>query len=378
MSGTTIGLDIGTTSVRAVQAGVRRGTPRIVKAGEIKLPQGAMVNGELRDPEVVTAAVRRLWRRARFQSRGVVIGMANQQTFLRLVEVMSDSDKQYLLDALPERLEEEISTPVEDVVFDAYPLGEFLDAKGNLQTQTYVAGALTGAVENLYEAVWEGKLRPERLDHLGFALIRSAAFTQGLPRSVPAPPPPGEEFSCQAVVDIGAQSTIVAVHDRGRPLMMRVVPGGGESVTRAIQDHVEISFDVAENIKKHLGLGGVASSEVVFPEDDKELQDLDASAISVAQQILNLMAGSIIQGVRETIDFYLASSPDVTGVEKISLSGGGAALRGIDERLAAELRTDVDYLNVLERFTRGKRKSARWAEHDPRFGVAFGLAMGVK
>ncbi len=84
-----IGLDIGTTAVRAAQlefgtGGPRgKGQPSLVRYGEVPLPLGAVRDGEVADQAIVTQAIRQLWSNQKFDSRDVVIGVGNQRVVVR-------------------------------------------------------------------------------------------------------------------------------------------------------------------------------------------------------------------------------------------------------------------------------------------------------
>jgi type IV pilus assembly protein PilM len=66
---------------------VRRGQVVLERIGQAGLPDGAVVDGEVKDPAVVAAALKDLWRRTRISSRRVIIGVANQRVVVRLVDV---------------------------------------------------------------------------------------------------------------------------------------------------------------------------------------------------------------------------------------------------------------------------------------------------
>ena len=82
-----VGLDIGTTAVRAAEVSVRRGQVVLERVGQAGLPDGAVVDGEVIDPAAVAAAIKDLWRRTRINSRRVMIGVANQRVVGRLVDL---------------------------------------------------------------------------------------------------------------------------------------------------------------------------------------------------------------------------------------------------------------------------------------------------
>ena len=77
-----IGLDIGSTAVRAVEV-TGGDPPSIVHAAQVPLPAGAVENGEVREPELVAEALRELWQRGGFKSRRVYMGVGNQRVVVR-------------------------------------------------------------------------------------------------------------------------------------------------------------------------------------------------------------------------------------------------------------------------------------------------------
>ena len=62
-----IGLDVGSTAVRAVEL---VGTPpTVVRASQVALPPGAVESGEVRDPGGVSDALSKLWSEGGFKGR---------------------------------------------------------------------------------------------------------------------------------------------------------------------------------------------------------------------------------------------------------------------------------------------------------------------
>src|SRR5689334_10598965 len=76
---THIGLDVGSTSVRAVEATRTKDRPVISNFGQVLLPAGAMVSGVVKDDKAVTSAVRQLWSSQDFKSKNVILGVSHQQ-----------------------------------------------------------------------------------------------------------------------------------------------------------------------------------------------------------------------------------------------------------------------------------------------------------
>jgi type IV pilus assembly protein PilM len=368
-----IGVDIGSTAVRGAEVRVRKGRPHIVRAAEIPLPPGAVIAGELREPAVVQNAMRLLWKQGRFSKRDVSLGVANQQTLVRQIDLPFEPGEDFKA-SLPIKVGQDLPVDSSELTMDYYRLEDYLDSKGRPHRKALLVGALTSVVENAAAAVSDARLKPTSIDFSGFALIRTATFTHGNPRLVPGPTGPEEEISCEVVVDMGAQLTIVAIHHAGRPLFIRLAGGGGDSVTRAISDHLGLRWEVADALKRSLGIGGIVPANQTAA---KLIDEVPEAALGVAQQIVNMMASSLVQSVRESVEYFLAASPQVSGVDRIFLSGGASLLPGYAERVAAELRTGVSMLTPLQHYS-SKRKAKRLARLDPKFAIAVGLGLGVR
>jgi type IV pilus assembly protein PilM len=58
-----VGLDIGTSAVRAVELEASEGArPVLLAYGQVGLPPGAVVDGEIRDHSRVVQSIQRLWK----------------------------------------------------------------------------------------------------------------------------------------------------------------------------------------------------------------------------------------------------------------------------------------------------------------------------
>ncbi len=71
-----IGLDIGSSSIRAVE--VRRGKDEhtLTNFGQVPLPPGTVQGGVLQDPVIVTSALKQLWAACKFDTKKVRLGVS--------------------------------------------------------------------------------------------------------------------------------------------------------------------------------------------------------------------------------------------------------------------------------------------------------------
>ena len=122
MAGVTpIGLDIGSSSIRAVE--VKRGKDdyALSNFGQVPLPPGTVVGGVVQDAVTVTAALKQLWAACKFGTKHVSIGVTNPQLVVREVSVSNLPAKE-MRQALPFQVKDALPLPVERSLLDFYPL----------------------------------------------------------------------------------------------------------------------------------------------------------------------------------------------------------------------------------------------------------------
>ena len=171
MAATVIGLDIGTTRVRAVELQTGRGGPTVVKYAEAPLPLGAVQDGEVTEPDGVVPALRQLWTSGGFSSRDVVIGVGNQRVMVRNLDLPWMPMKQ-LRSSLPFQVQDTLPVAVEDALLDFYPTAEF-DAQSGRTVQGLLVAATRDTVAANVAAVESAGLRPQMVDLNAFALLRA-------------------------------------------------------------------------------------------------------------------------------------------------------------------------------------------------------------
>jgi rod shape-determining protein MreB and related proteins len=160
------------------------------------------------------------------------------------------------------------------------------------------------------------------------------------------------------VVDIGGGTTNIAILASAAVVSSVSLPAAGNAMDEAIRDYIrtahtmQVGERTAEQVKKELGTAQVEAkdetSETSEPRMEvvgKELTDGSAKAVEISstkvREALEPVLSEIITGVRRVIE---DSQPDVTADiyhTGIILTGGGALLNGMAERLQKELGLHV-------------------------------------
>lgn len=366
----SVGIDIDSSSVRAVEV-VKKGKEfKIVRAAEVSLPKGVIVNGEVRDTETLTLAVKELWKEGKFKTKNVSFGLGGTQTLVRQVELPWEPPEVFR-ESLPLRISADLPVDPEEMTLDYHPLEVFVNSADAQIQKALVVASINIIAENIADSLVAAGLKIKRADFIPFGLIRLAKVTAGDETPVPGGMEEGEEWDCEVLVDVGSQNTTIAIHHQGRPLFVRIVSAGTEAITRALGDNIQVTFEVAEKLRKSLGIGAISTER----STDVDLTEISEAQINAAQYITNTMAGSLVQVVRESVEYFLSASPNISGVSRVLLSGAGSTLPGYAERVASELRATTSIMSPLH--TNAVGQAAKVADLDPDMCIAIGLALEV-
>ena len=352
--GHIIGLDLGATAVRAVvlEPGRLDGHPVVTmhSVATQTLPSGVVVNGVVQDPETLTAALKQLWASHKMPCNRVILGVANSQVLVRDMTI-PDLDPDQRAKALPFQAREIIALPIDQVVLDFCPLGQ--PDPGTGMVQGLLMASPREPVLTAVRAVERAGLTVARVDLASLGALRSIADAR---------PTVG------AIVDLGAHLSTILVHDHGVPKLVRTLARGGQSLTVQLAERLSIGELEAEYAKRESGL--------------------EAHGSEVAR-LLEEALRPLVAEVRTSIQYFRVSNPG-TQLDQLSLTGGGASLKGIAERLQEQIGLPTRVVDPLQHVrpdarARGNRPSVlfdalRQEAEDTSLerpsAVSVGLAMG--
>lgn len=323
-----IGLDIGSSAVRVAEVETRRGRRvRLTRYGQVPLPPGAVVDGDVMDPAVVADGLRELWSATGLRPRNVAVGLASQKITVRQIE-------------LPHLPEAEIAEAVRVQAQDQLPIA------AEQALLDYVM-----MVERLLAAVTAAKLRPVLVDLDAFALLRSVGSSTTTTEGA------------ELIVDVGANVTKIAVHHGGRPLFVRMVRLGGDAVTRQLQKALDLSWEEAEGAKLDAS-EAVAAGADLDPEDERP-------------RVLQEGVRRVVTEVRHSLEFF-RSQHDVQ-VERLILSGGGSLAPNLRQQLHSDLELPVDQADPLRAMEPAGQSGTPVVPPGeiPFLAVPVGLALGL-
>ena len=344
MTARAIGLDVGTNAVRAVE--IELGNPPVIRRmGQVGLPIGAVVDGEVADVGAVAIALRELWNQAAFTSRQVRVGMTSAaRMIVRTIEMPRLSHDE-LVSTIRLQLDDYVPLPADETVFDIRALDGSETAHETVQL--LLAATHQDAVQPLLMALHAADLKVAAVDVIPAAL--ALALTH---------PEPDRDDSVDVILSIGAGTVVMVAARDGEPLFSRTLTNAcGRRTTERIASRLGIGELEAERYKR-LGATEDATSAVALKASTESLDEL-------------------IEEVRASLAFY-AEQPDSKHVRRVLVTGGGSQLATLPPALSLALGLDVEradpFANVRLGHTGFEPGDLPYLA--PYMAAAYGVALG--
>jgi type IV pilus assembly protein PilM len=314
MAQLTVGLDIGTSAVRAAEIDVGHARPVLHTYGQVGLPPGSLVDGEIRDISAVTESIVKLWKNGQFSGNSVIVGIAGLRAITREIDLPFVPDDE-VDSAVRFQSEEVIPFPPDQTILSSQVLADYTSSEGDKMRRVLVAAAHVDLVNAVIDAVEKAGLTVEGVDLISSALVRAVG---------------GQEASEQpeAIVSVGAGLTVVVVHQQGRPQFVRTIGSGGNATTAAVSAALDLPISDAEGVKRRIG------------ESSAQIQ----AAERAAQPSMTELVGEIRNSIQ-----YFASLPGRLPVSRVLVTGGGSELFGLLPMLESQVRLPVMTVSPLTR-----------------------------
>lgn len=336
---TTIGLDIGSYSIKLIELARDGDKVALVSAGSVPTPPKALSSTLQADTEAVAVTIRQLMKDTGTKSQSVNIALPESKVFTRVIEVPQLSQRE-LSSAIKWEAEQYIPLPLDQVNVDYTVLREAKDT-GTNKMEVLLVAAPKSLIERYLSIV-----ELAELNAVG-AETEIIATSRAIARSIP-------RVKTVMVVSMGAQTTDIAVLKYGVLAFTRSLGSGGEAMTRSIAQALDFSVSQAEEYKRTYGLA-----------KDK----LEGKIAASAKPIMD----TIVAEMKRSIAYFEEKYKD-QHVETILLSGGMARLSGMVVYLAEALNVEVQLANPWVGIGKDARFNVLNTE-GPNFCIAVGLAL---
>jgi type IV pilus assembly protein PilM len=333
---TSVGLDIGASSVKVVEVEMHGDEARIVHVGEAPLEPDVIVDGEIMDRQMLVAAIRDLFETHRIEARRVILGLHGRGVIVKKI-LVDRVDPAQADEAVFGEAEQHVAYDVDDLSLDY----QILDLERGPKMQVLLVAAKRDLVLSRVEIIREAGLAVDAVDVNCFALQNALERSESL----------GSEETV-ALLNVGADITNVNVVRGGVPLYTQDLPLGSHSYLQAVQKAFRLSRAEAE----------------------KALQEKPCRLD--VQPLIEQFCADLSSSLEKSLN-YLRTSGEADHLDRVLVCGGGGQIEGVVELLARRQSVPVTLADPLRGVacSRGVFPDGGPGSIAPRLAVGLGLAL---
>jgi type IV pilus assembly protein PilM len=337
-----VGLDIGSSSVKAVELTKKGSNLQLLHLGFENLQNDSIVDGQIMELNNVSNVISSIFNEHQIRTPRVAAGVSGHSVIVKNI-VLPQMSQEELQESFSWHAEEHIPFDIADVNLDYE-----LTSKSSDALHVLMAACKSDKIANVKQAIQLAGKHPVIIDVDAFALQNCY--------EVNYQPKAGEIV---ALLNVGAATMNINILNGTRSVFARDASVGGSQYTSLLQRELGLSFEQAESVKR-----GMALPEGIEPRP--------------IQPIIETVSDTLALEVKKTIDFYRTTAAEgETTVQKILLAGGGSKLPGLAEYLSKRFEMPVEVFNPFRQIEVDDKKfdPDYMREIVPEMAVAVGLAL---
>jgi type IV pilus assembly protein PilM len=337
-----VGLDIGSSSVKAVELQRKGGVLQLTSLGYENLRTDTIVDGQIMELNNVSDVISSIFTEHKIKTTRVAAGVSGHSVIVKNIVVPPMSEAE-LHESFSWHAEEHIPFDIADVNLDYHITGT-----SNESLSVLMAACKSDKIANVKQAIQLAGKQPVVIDVDAFALQNCYEINYR--------PAPGDVV---ALLNIGASTMNINILNGVRSVFARDASVGGSQYTSLLQKELGLSFEQAEAVKR-----GMPLPEGIEGRDIKPI-------IESVSDVLALE-------IQKTMDFYRATAEDgESTIKKILFSGGGSKLPGLSEYLSKRFELPVEFFDPFKEIQVDARRfdPDYMREVVPEMVVAVGLAL---
>lgn len=371
-SKTRLGLDIGASAIKLVELEQAEGRYKLKTygisplAGYLNHSEEHLLTEPLKMPEPHLAEmIKKILKEAGAESREVCLSVPVYSSFSTLIDLPS-MPAQEIAKAIPFEAKKYVPVPISEVILDWSMIKRVKSAADRSSlSQTDISAGPAGRDKSSGQSEPEKKTDVEGVQILlvavpkktvaryariiqltGLELKALEAETFSLARSLV-----GNDKSPIVIVDTGARSSNISIIDDGYIRVTHNLEAGGGELTKNLSQKMNVSFEVAEEMKKTIGQSGqLAPRESII-------------------SFLDIIAAEI----KKIVNHYQIKYN--RRIEKCILAGGGVMAAGLIDYFSSKLGLEISLGQPFARVAYPTALEPAIKELGPSLAVAVGLAM---
>ncbi len=338
----TVGLDIGASSVKAVQLKADRGAYDLVRLGIAPLHPETIVDGVIMDSGTVISAIQQIFSENQIITKDVVVAVSGHSVIVKKIKVARMKPDE-MEEAIAFEAEQYVPYAIEDVNLDFQVLESASAESGEMDV--LLVAVKKDIINDYLSIISTAGLNAVVVDVDAFALQNAFEIAYEVDRD-----------HVVGLVNLGAAVMNINILRGGMSEFTRDSALGGNRYTESIQKILGLSYEQAESLK----LGG----------------QMDGRTYEDARPAIEMVNTELAGEIRRSFDFFRSSSPSDT-IHRVVLSGGSARLHGLVEYLSESLEIPCEVANPLRGIKADPKKfdPAYLEVIAPQLAVSVGLAL---
>ncbi|OGE30608.1 hypothetical protein A2631_03565 [Candidatus Daviesbacteria bacterium RIFCSPHIGHO2_01_FULL_44_29] len=337
-----IGLDIGSTAIKAVILAHESNPPRLLSLGQVATPQPGFLSDNDQDLENLAGAIKQLVSGMQSPTKEVAVSLPEARVFTRVIYDLPFLTDEELSQAIRYAAEEFVPMPMQDVNLNYQVLARSASKGPNSRTVVLVVATPKPILDKYLRVLNMADLRPVSVE------TEIVASSRSLVGANPFSP-------TTLIIQLGAMTTDYAVIHEGLILITRSISTGGIALTRAITQLFNFEISQAEEYKKVYGL----------------LEDqLEGKLVQAIRPIVTVITSE----AKKVIQAYEAQNKE-RPVKRVILTGGGASLPGLVIFFANSLGLEIQEGDPWFAIAKDPKLLNKLSAEASTYAVAAGLAL---
>lgn len=350
--GSVVGIDLGSSAIKAVQIKKKGGRAVLETYGELSLgPYAGTDVGRATNlsADKLQEALADLFREASITSKNVAMAIPLSSSLVTMAE-MPDLGEKRMAEMIPIEARRYIPLPIGEVMLDwmiipreektlVTPEEMKSEAESGKRVDVFLVAILKDALTKYQSIAAELKFENPFFEIEVFSTIRSA-LDQGIEPVM--------------VFDMGAGTTKLYIVERGLIRDSHIISRGSQDITLSLSKALEIPVSRAEEMKRAVGLSM-----------DPTNREVNETASLILDYIFS-------EAHRVLLSFEKKFNKTVA---KVVLTGGGSVMKGFLKSAAIHFQSDVEVGDPFSKTVAPAFLSNVLKEVGPDFAVSVGVAL---
>ena len=311
-----VGLDIGSSAVKAVELKGSGKSFKVTAFGIEPVPPDSIVDGAIIDGAAVADAIRRLFESKNIRTKDVAASLAGNAVIVKKI-TLPKMTEQELAESIYWEAEQYIPFDIQDVNLDYQVVGQGSGAAAGTMDVLLVAAKKEKIADYTGVITQAGRVAGHRRRRR----LRAAERLRGQLRA-------RRRRMVVALVNFGASAVNINILSGGQSLFTRDISIGGNAYTDALQRELNVPYETADALKRGLHVEGYS--------------------MELARPTIRAVTENVLLEIQKTFDFFRGTTGS-DRIDRLVVSGGASRVDGFVDMLAERFDSHVELFDPFKK-----------------------------